>query len=72
LQGWLDDAQLSSLLHDSVDAFEAGAPFPDWGYRCGCRIFAAIVVLLLIERSAARTMATTFLLKAKLHTGASF
>ena len=33
LQGWFDDAQLSSLLHDNVDAFEAGAPFPDWGYR---------------------------------------
>jgi hypothetical protein len=71
LQGWFDDAQLSSLLHDSVDAFEAGAPFPDWGYRCGCRIFAAIV-LLLIKRLAAHTMATTFLMKARLHTGASF
>jgi hypothetical protein len=32
-QGWFDDAQLSSLLLDNVDAFEAGAPFPDWGYR---------------------------------------
>ena len=33
LQGWFDDAQLSSLLQDEADAFEAGAPFPDWGYR---------------------------------------
>ena len=32
LQGWFSDAQLSSLLHENVDAFEAGAPFHDWGY----------------------------------------
>ncbi len=43
LQGWFDDAQISSLLHDNVDAFEAGAPFPDWGYRCSNLLFAVML-----------------------------
>ncbi len=82
LQGWFDDAQLSSILRDGVDAFEAGAPFPDWGYRCAFmhRSCHHHLHLVLIGRKmaahlpfpAAPTMATTSRTRARLPTGVFF
>lgn len=31
---WFDELSYKKLIHDNLEAFQAGAAFPDWGYNC--------------------------------------